>query len=128
MKFRILVGAGLGLLATACANIPEGSASAPAACASRLAESAAYLQQHVDAREEKLKVIRFASEEAMNAYNDKTTGYDSARIDFIAMGNIIQATYSVSRPAQPAPFDHTTDEEADARITEGKNCAAPLIE
>lgn len=127
MSFRILVGAGLGLFATACANLPDGSA-APAACASDLAESAAYLQQHVDARTEKLKVIRFASEEAMNAYNDKTAGYDSARIDFIAMGNVIEAAYSLPEPAATAPFDHTTDEEADARITEGKSCAAPLIE
>ncbi|MBY9065679.1 hypothetical protein K1X12_02140 [Hyphomonas sp. WL0036] len=127
MKFRILVGAGLGLLATACAHLPGGSA-APAACASQLAESAAYLQQHVDAREEKLKVIRFASEEAMNAYNDKTTGYDSARIDFIAMGNIIEAAYGLPEATGTAPFDHTTDEEADARIAEGKSCAAPLLE
>lgn len=127
MKFRILVGAGLGLLATACAHVPEDS-TAPEACASQLAESAAYLLQHVDARTEKLKVIRFASEEAMNAYNDKTAEYDSARIDFIAMGNIIEAAYSLPTPPETAPFDHTTDEEADARIADGKSCAAPLIE
>jgi hypothetical protein len=127
MNLRIYVGAGLGLLATACANLPEHSA-ASAACANHLAESAAYLQQHVDARTEKLKVIRFASEEAMNAYNDKTAGYDSARIDFIAMGNIIKVAYSLPDPPESSPFDHTTDEEADARITQGKICAAPLIE
>lgn len=127
MRLRIYVGAGLGLFAAACSNLPEGSA-APAACVSQLAESAAYLQQHVDAREQRLKVIRFASEEAMNAYNDKTAGYDSMRIDFIAMGNIIEAAYSLPDPPETAPFDHTTDEEADARITQGKSCAAPLIE
>ncbi len=126
MRVRMLVGA-IAMLAAACANLPEGS-NAPTVCASQLAESAAYLQQHVDAREEKLKVIRFASEEAMNAYNDKTAGYDSARIDFIAMGNIIEAAYSLPEATETSPFDHTTDEEADARILHGKTCAAPLIE
>lgn len=129
MRLRILAGSALTLAATTCAGWPSGHIDPQAtSCAGMLAETAAYLHQHVDAREEKLKVIRFASQADMDAYNSKTAGYDTARIDFITMGNVIEGKYDLpDAPGDPA-FDHTTDEEADVRITEGRACAAPLLE
>lgn len=127
MMRRMTGGVLLSLVLAACAGGPEAD-EAPAACTRMLADSATYLQQHVDAREEKLKVIRFASQADMDDYNRKTASYDTARIDFIAMGNVIEGEHSLPDAPDGPVFDHTTDEEADARITEGKACAHKLLE
>lgn len=126
MKFRILVGAGLGLLATACATVPEDTTT-PAACASQVAESAAYLEQYVEARKEKLKVIRFASEEAMDAYNYETNVFAIRKIEASNAQKALEKRYDLAPSTATYQFDELTDEEAVARYEASKACALPLL-
>ncbi|KCZ98057.1 putative lipoprotein [Hyphomonas polymorpha PS728] len=129
MNFRILAGAGTGLLASACSGGPQaGLDAAVIACGDTLAQNAAYVRQHVEAREEKLKVIRFASEEAMDAYNEVTDTFTVLGIDLVAMRNVIETERGLPDDTATYTFDHTTDEEATARIEAAKACAGPLLE
>ena len=128
MSFRFAVGGALALLATACAG---GAGVVPSpdtvACGDLLAEGAAYAVQHTAEREEKLKVIRFASQEAMDAYNATTRGYADQGAQLLTMRATLEADYGLPEAEPVAPFDHTTDEEADERIAAARACAAPLI-
>lgn len=129
MSFRFALGGAFALLVSACTGGPNADSSAAAReCSRVMAESAAYVQQHAAAREEKLKVIRFASEAAMNAYNAKTRELEAEAEALLAGRNALEARYGLAGDAQAYTFDHTTDEEAEARIAAAKTCAAPLTE
>lgn len=132
MSFRFAVGGALALLASACAGWPgaspdAGPDAAAAACSNLLGTGAAYAVQHAAEREEKLKVIRFASQEAMDAYNATTRGYADQGAELLALRAALDAEYGLPETEPVAAFDHTTDEEATARIEAARTCAAPLI-
>lgn len=129
MSFRFALGGAFALLASACMGEPEADSGAAAMDCSRvMAESAAYVSQHAAAREEKLKVIRFASEAAMDAYNAKTRELEAEAEALLAGRNALEGSYGLAGDTQAYIFNHTTDEEADARIAAAKTCAAPLTE
>ncbi|MFN4184638.1 MAG: hypothetical protein ACK4M6_07610 [Hyphomonas sp.] len=127
MSFRFVLAGAAALLASACAGWP-GTVPNAAMCGGVMAQSAAYVSQHAAGREEKLMVIRFASEEAMNAYNAKTRGFEAEAAALVAGRDALAARYDLTGDAQAYTFDHTTDEEADAQIAAAKACAAPLTE
>ncbi len=129
MNLRIYVGAGLGLFMVACASGPQtGPEPSAAACVVTVGESAAYLQQHVSARTERLKVIRFASEEAMNAYKYETNIFSIRGIELSGMRNMLAKQYGLPDDTAGYTFENTTDDEATARFEAAKAFAAPLIE
>lgn len=127
MSFRFVLAGAAALLASACAGWPGAGPNA-ATCGGVMAQSAAYVSQHAAAREEKLMVIRFASQEAMDAYNAKTRGFEAEAAALVAGRDALAARYGLTGDAQTYTFDHTTDEEAEAQIAAAKACAAPLTE
>lgn len=128
MKARILAGMAFVSALAACASGPQtGAVPAVAACAVRIEENAAYIQQHVEARTERLKVIRFASEEAMNAYNYETNIFTIRGIELAGMRKMLARQYGLSSDTAEYTFEDTTDEEATARFEAGEACAGPLI-
>lgn len=129
MSFRFVLAGAAALLASACAGWPGTDSDTDAAmCGGVMAQSAAYVSQHAAGREEKLMVIRFASEAAMNAYNEKTRGFEAEAAALVAGRDALAARYGLAGDTQAYTFDHTTDDEADARIAAAKACAAPLTE
>ena len=129
MSLRFVAGGAVGLLASACAGWPGASPDAAVtACGGVMAKSAAYVSQHAAAREEKLMVIRFASPEAMEAYNQKTRAFEAEAAALVAGRDALEADYGLAENTQAYTFDHTTDEEAEAQIAAAKACAAPLTE
>lgn len=128
MRSRLVLSGAATLLASACAGWPGAGSEAAVACGGVIAESAAYVSQHAAAREEKLMVIRFASQEAMDAYNSKTRGFEAEAAALVAGRDVLAAQYDLTGDVQTYTFDHTTDEDADARIATAKACAAPLLE
>ncbi|ABI76394.1 putative lipoprotein [Hyphomonas neptunium ATCC 15444] len=129
MSLRFVAAGAFALLASACAGWPGASPDAAVtACGGVMAQSAAYASSHAAAREEKLMVIRFASPEAMAAYNAKTRAYEAEAAGLVTARDALAADYGLAEDTQAYTFDHTTDEEADARISAAKACAAPLTE
>lgn len=129
MSFRFVLAGAAALLASACAGWPgAGSEAATTACGETLKTSAAYAWQHSINREEKLKVIRFASQEAMDAYNATTRSYADQGSELLETLFLLDPEFDLLQGAPVALSDHTTDEEADARIAAAKACAAPLTE
>lgn len=128
MNLRFALGGVVALLASACAAMPGAGSEAAAACSGVMAQSAAYASTHAAAREEKLMVIRFASPEAMAAYNAKTRAYEAEAAGLVTARDALVAEYALADDTQAYTFDHTTDEEADAQIAAAKACVAPLTE
>lgn len=120
----------LALLTAACAGTPELAADDDglAACGGLLARNAAYVEQHAKTREDRKMVMRFASEAAMNAYDEVTDTFTVLGIDLVAMRNVIEKERGLPDDTAPYTFHQTTDEEAGARIAEAKACAYRYME
>lgn len=124
-----ILSAPLLLLMGACAAPPEPAAEADlAACAGLLAQNTAYVRQHADWREKQKMLMRFASEEAMDAYDEVTDTFTVLAIDLVAMRNVIEKERGLPDDTETYTFDQTTDEEASARIDAAKACAGPYLE
>lgn len=104
------------------------SAEAARACIAQLAEGTAYLEQHVAARTEKMKVIRFASEADMNAYIEQTDTFELHSVNMPGLSELIETQYALPAPAETYAFEETTDEGAETLIEQANDCALKLIE
>ena len=132
MSVRIVAGALLLTVMTqACAQaaLPEAETTDGAAfCGVLLAEGAAYLETHAANRTEKMKVMRFASEEAMQAYMDRTQALTASASEMSATRAALVAENGLADDADVYDFDETTEEAADARIEIAKDCGVPRAE
>lgn len=128
MNFRIPTATAFALIVAACAGGPQTAQEpAAAACAATIRENAAYVKQHAEARTERLKVIRFASEEAMNAYKYETNIFTIRGIELSGMSKALATRYGLPGDTAVYTFEDTTDEEATARFDAAEACAGPLI-
>lgn len=117
------------LMVSGCANAaPEEVNEKARFCAVLLSEGAAYVGAHVAQREEQLKVMRFASEEAMDAYNEVTDTFAVLRIDLIGMLGELAREYGLPEDAGVYTFEDTTDDGAWNRIDFAKECVISLDE
>lgn len=116
---------GLALMASACAVTPDAPLrAATVPCNAELLYAANYLDDLVDQRTEQLKVIRFASEAAMNAYNDQTR---KLSMEALRLGSTL---HELGEQSEIKP-DYTyvkaeapTLEGADAAIAAADTCVA----
>jgi hypothetical protein len=98
------------------------------ACGQELSEASAYAYQHVAAREERMEVIRFASEASMNAYIERNEYFDSMGTDLDAIRNLLESRYGIPSDSHASEFTETSDEEAERRMAEANACAAPFVQ
>lgn len=126
-----LMGLMLSLAMPACAEAaPEVSATedAPRFCSVLLAEAAAYADAHATTRADRMQVMRFASEEAMNAYVQETEELRGIAGELRAELVTLKARLDVSEVTETFDLEDTTDGGAEARIDFARECAAALIE
>ncbi|MFN7055427.1 hypothetical protein [Hyphomonas sp.] len=126
-----LMGLMLSLAMPACAEAaPQASATedAPRFCSVLLAEAAAYADAHATARADRMQVMRFASEEAMNAYVQETEELRGIASELRAELVTLKARFDVPDTAEDFDLSETTDGGADTRIDFARECAAALIE
>lgn len=130
MKFRKAAGAmALAMMMPGCADAsPEEAAEAARFCSVLLSEGAAYAESHAAHREERMQVMRFASEDAMNAYVRETSKLRRAAAEFTGMHTALQTQYDLPGEAGAYSFDETTDAAAANRIEFARECAAALTE
>jgi hypothetical protein len=125
-RFPATAAAASLLLACAgCANT-EVAPAVGVPCNSELVFAANYLDDLADQRTEQLKLIRFASEAAMNAYNDQTR---QLRFEALRLGEVLvqlgeqtglQPDYTSGSAGQP------TMEGANAVIAAADACVAAV--
>jgi len=122
--------AAVALFATACTSPAETSdrKAEADACAQLALTAANSVSELAFARIERMKVMRFASEEAMKAYTDET---DRLSMEAIRMDNVIVSlSERYGRPGielDPDLAEDPTDELAAAAIEAADACAAPLL-
>lgn len=128
-RHHIPAAVAAALMLAGCANAaPDDANEKVRFCAVLLSEGAAYVKAHVDNREERLKVIRFASEEAMDAYNGVTDAFTVLRIDLVEMGKELAKEFDLPDDTEAYAFEETTDEGAQNRIDFAKECVISLDE
>jgi len=129
MKFVKAAGAMvLAMMMPACANAsPDETTEAARFCSVLLAEGAAYAESHAANREYRMQMIRFASEEAMNAYIAETDVLRRAAAEFAGIHEALQTHYDLPGETETFSFDETTDAAAANRIEFARECAAALI-
>ena len=130
MKFFSAAGALLlALMMPACADAStEGAGEEARFCSVLLAEGAAYATSHADHREERMQIMRFASEEAMNVYIAETEALRGVAAEFTEMHTALKTQYDLPGAAEAYSFDETSDDAAANRIEFARECAAALIE
>ena len=130
MKFRQAAGAiVLAMMLPACADAaPDESAEEARFCSVLLAEGAAYAMSHAAHREQQMQLMRFASQEAMNAYVAETETLRVAGAEFTGLYAALQTQYDLPGEAEVYSFEDTTDAAAANRIAFARECAAALIE
>lgn len=130
MKFVKAAGAlVLAMMMPACANAsPDEMAEEARFCNVLLAEGAAYAMSHADHREERVQVMRFASDEAMNAYIAETEALRVAAAEFTGVLAALRTQYNPPDEAEAYSFGETTDAAAANRIEFARECAAALTE
>ena len=122
--------AAVALFATACTSPAETSdrKAEADACAQLALTAANSVSELAFARIERMKVMRFASEEAMKAYTDET---ERLQMEAIRLDNInVSLSKRYGMPGielDPGLTEDPTDESAAAAIAAADACAAPLL-
>lgn len=133
MSFRFAAGA-VAVLAASCSATPPLSDAAPAvsrtgaiACNAVLLRAANEADALAERRVERMKVMRFASSEAMQAYEDETR---RLRLAALRMGALI-ADISNAAGIEPdyryEPAPETDEESVWGFIKAGDACASELL-
>jgi nitrous oxide reductase accessory protein NosL len=132
MTFRTaLMGLVIAIAMPACAEAaPQALTTdeAPRFCSVLLAEAAAYTDAHALARAERVKVMRFVSEEALNAYLEETEELHGIAAELRADFATLNARFDLPDATEAFDIDETSDGGAQARIEFARECAAALIE
>ena len=133
MSFRFAAGA-IAVLAASCSATPPLSDAAPAvsrtgaiACNAVLLRAANEADALAERRVERMKVMRFASSEAMQAYEDETR---RLRLAALRMGALIADISNAAgmEPDYRYELAPETDEEGVWRlINSGDACASELL-
>lgn len=133
MNFRFAAGA-IATLAASCSATPPLSEAAPAvsrtdaiACNAVLLRAANEADALAERRVERMKVMRFASSEAMQAYEDETR---RLRLAALRMGALIADISNAAglEPEYRYEPAHATDEESVwSLIKSGDSCASELL-
>ena len=114
----------LSLTLAACSTATPASGAFP--CAAELASAAQYTEQVAEARAEQMKVMRFASETAMNAYIAETNRLESeAGRMRQTLVDLQKATGTMADYEILVP-DGQTDEDVSALIAAADTCVANL--
>lgn len=113
----------LALILASCMSAGTGRTPAPVPCNALIIDGANYADAVAVHREEQMKLMRFASEQAMNAYIAETQRLRTEairitmRLDDILAKHGGIADYNLNR------FDDLSSEDAAARIAAADACA-----
>lgn len=133
MSFRFAAGA-VAVLAASCSATPPLRDAAPAvshtdavACNTVLLRAANEADALAERRVERMKVMRFASSEAMQAYEDQTRRLRLAALRMGAMIADISNAAGIEPDYQYEPASETTEESVWSWIEAGDACASELL-
>ena len=133
MRFRFAAGA-IAALAASCIATPPLSDSAPAvsridsvACNAVLLRAANEADTLAERRVERMKVMRFASSEAMQAYEDETRLLRLAAVRMGAMIVDISDAAGIEPDYRYEPAFATEEEGVWSLIKAGDTCASELL-
>lgn len=112
----------LALLATAC--VSASPARDAASCSALLMKASSYAEGLADARDEQMKLMRFASEAAMNGYMGETRHLrmEALRLDELRVALSRQADLEPDYVYEPV--SQPTSEGVNAAIAAADACAA----
>jgi hypothetical protein len=133
MSFRFAAGA-IAALAASCSATPPLSDAAPAvsrtdpvACNAVLLRAATEADILAERRTERMKVMRFASSEAMQAYEDETRRLLLAALRMGAMIVDISDAAGIEPDYSYEPAFATEEEGVWSLIKSGDSCASELL-
>lgn len=133
MNFRFAAGA-IAALAASCSATPPLSEAAPAvsrtdaiACNAVLLRAANEADTLAERRVERMKVMRFASSEAMQAYEDETRRLRLAALRMGALITDISNAAAIEPEYRYEPARATDEESVWSLIKAGDSCASELL-
>jgi len=117
----------LAMLVSACAAPPVEPGNMASVCANKVLAAANYTSAVAEARTKRMEVMRFGSQESMEAYIAETEALQMEAIGLDVLLTKLGGRYGRDFELETYEFDDATQEEVAPRIASAKACAADLL-